>query len=135
MNPESMQHRTASALACLVATVALVATAPATAQLKKTFETPPVLAGSALAPATLLQGPLHTVAEPITLDGYFGRFVIESKFGKFSVAGVNMLAVRVNELQAIEALQEVQKSQAFQDSLVRAASAPVQLVQSAVADP
>ena len=38
-------------------------------------------------------------------------------------------------MQAIEALQEVQKSQAFQDSLVRAASAPVQLVQSAVADP
>ena len=78
---------------------------------------------------------MHTVAEPVTLEGFFGRFVIESKFGKFSVAGVNMLAVRVNELQAIEALQEVQKSQAFQDSLVRAASAPVQLVQSAVTDP
>ena len=46
-----------------------------------------------------------------------------------------MLAVRANELQAIEALQEVQKSQAFQDSLVRAASAPVQLVQSAVTNP
>ena len=135
MNAESMPHRTVSALACLLATVALVTTAPAAAQLKGTFETPPVLAGSELAPAALLKGPLHTVAEPVTLEGFFGRFVIESKFGKFSVAGVNMLAVRVNELQAIEALQEVQRSQAFQDSLVRAASAPVQLVQSAVADP
>jgi hypothetical protein len=135
MNPESMQHRTASALACLVATVALVATAPAATQPKGAYETPPVLAGSELAPAGLLKGPLHTVAEPVTLEGFFGRFVIESKFGEFSVAGVNMLAVRVNELQAIEALQEVQKSQAFQDSLARAASAPVQLVQSAVADP
>jgi hypothetical protein len=135
MNAESMQHRTVSALACLLATVALVTTAPAAAQLKGTFETPSVLAGSELAPAALLKGPLHTVAEPVTLEGFFGRFVIESKFGKFSVAGVNMLAVRVNELQAIEALREVQTSQAFQDSLVRAASAPVQLVQSAVADP
>lgn len=94
-----------------------------------------MLMGSELAPAALLAGPLHTVAEPITLDGYFGRFVIESRFGKFSVLGANMLSVRVNELHAIEALQEVQKSQAFQDSLVRAASAPVQLVQSAVTDP
>jgi len=36
---------------------------------------------------------------------------------------------------AIQALQEVEKSQAFQDSLVRAAQSPIQFVQSAVADP
>lgn len=107
----------------------------ATTQSTGAFEAPPVLAGSVLAPAALLKGPLHTVAEPVSLEGFFGRFVIESKFGKFSVVGENMLAVRVNELQAIAALQEVQSSQAFQDSLVRAASAPIQLVQSAVTDP
>jgi hypothetical protein len=78
---------------------------------------------------------MHTVAEPVELEGFFGHFVIDSKFGKFSVAGVNMLGVRVNELGAIEALKEVEKSQAFQDSLVRAAQAPVQLVQSAVTNP
>jgi len=125
----------ATALAWLLAAVALVTTEPATALPKGNYEPAPVLAGAELAPAALLKGPLHTVAEPITLDGFFGRFVIESKFGKFSVVGVNMLAVRVNELQAIEALQEVQSSRAFQDSLARAASAPVQLVQSAVTNP
>ena len=135
MNRESMHHRTTSAVACLLASVALATTVPAVAQSKGTFESAPVLAGSVLAPASLLKGPLHTVAEPISLEGFFGRFVIESKFGKFSVAGVNMLAVRVNELQAIETLQEVQRSQAFQDSLARAASAPIQLVQSAVTNP
>jgi len=123
------------ALACLLSACAAIAPGVASAQAKGSYESPPVLAGSALAPAALLKGPLHTVAEPVALEGFFGRFVIESKFGKFSVLGVNMLGVRVNELQAIEALQEVQTSQAFQDSLVRAASAPVQLVQSAVTDP
>jgi len=135
MNPESMTRRTASALACLLASVALVTAGPAAAQHKETFETAPVLAGSELAPAALLKGPLHTVAEPVKLDGYFGAFVIESKFGKFSVVGANMLSVRVNELQAIEALKQVESSQAFQDSLVRAASAPIQLVQSVVTNP
>jgi hypothetical protein len=130
-----MHHRTGSALACLLAAAVLVAAAPTAAQTGGAFETAPALAGAELAPAALLKGPLHTVAEPVALDGFFGRFVIESRFGKFTVVGVNMLAVRVNELQAIEALQEVQQSQAFQDSLVRAASAPVQLVQSAVTDP
>ena len=124
-----------SLVACLLASVTLVAAGPATAQLKPRFEAVSSLPGTLLAPAALLQGPLHKVDEPVALDGFFGRFVIESKFGKFSVVGANMLAVRVNELQAIEALQEVQKSQAFQDSLVRAAQAPVQLVQSAVTDP
>ncbi len=132
---KSGTHLIAAALAGMLAGGAIAATEPAAAQPKAAFESAPVLAGSELAPAALLKGPLHTVAEPITLDGFFGRFVIGSKFGKFSVLGVNMLAVRVHELQAIEALQEVQKSQAFQDSLVRAASAPVQLVQSAVNNP
>jgi hypothetical protein len=135
MTPGSMQHRTVFALACLLASAALVAAVPTAAQPKGDFETAPVLAGSDLAPVVLLKGPLHVVAEPISLEGFFGRFEIESKFGKFSVAGVNMLAVRVNELQAIAALQEVEKSQAFQDSLVRAAQAPIQLVQSAVTNP
>ena len=123
------------ALACLFSACAAIAPAAASAQAKGGYESPPVLAGSSLAPAALLKGPLHTVAEPVALEGFFGRFVIESTFGKFSVLGVNMLGVRVNELQAIQTLQEVQTSQAFQDSLVRAASAPVQLVQSAVTDP
>ena len=135
MTPKRMQHRITVAFAGLLAAGAIATAGLATAQLQGTFETPTVLAGAELAPAALLKGPLHTVAEPVTLEGFFGRFVIESKFGKFSVAGVNMLAVRVNELRAIEALQEVENSQAFQDSLVRAAQAPIQLVQSAVTNP
>ena len=128
-------HLVCATLASLLSAFVIVATGSAIAQPKETFETVPSLPGPELAPAALLKGPLHTVAEPVALDGYFGRFVIESKFGTFSVVSVNMLGVRVSELRAIETLQEVQKSQAFQDSLARAASAPIQLVQSAVANP
>ncbi len=123
----------AFALPCLLAAWTLqTAAAPAA---KGNYEASPKLPGTVLVPPELLKGPLHTVAEPVSLDGYFGRFVIESKFGKFNVVGVKMLAIRVHELAAIEALQQVQSSQAFQDSLLRAAAAPVQFVQSAVTDP
>ncbi len=131
MNLQRASQRLVAACSLLACTTL----APCAAYAQGGFEASPVLSGTAIAPAALLKGPYHTVAEPVLLDGYFGRFVIESKFGRFSVVGVNMLAVRVNELQAIATLQEVQKSQAFQDSLVRAASAPVQLVQSAVTNP
>ena len=135
MNCKSIALRTAVAWCCMLAASAVAAMEAATVQRNGDFETAPVLTGAVLAPAGLLKGPLHTVAEPVTLDGYFGRFVIESKFGSFSVVGVNMLGVRVNELQAIATLQEVEKSQAFRDSLARASSAPIQLVQSAVTNP
>jgi hypothetical protein len=118
-------HRNAALLCCLLATADVAATDRAAAQPEGDFEAAPVLAGAVIAPAALLKGPLHSVAEPVTLDGYFGRFVIESKVGVFAVAGVNLLGVRVNELQAIATLEDVEKSQAFQASLLRAASAPV----------
>ncbi len=135
MNTNRYARHIAVAGCCLLALGAAAAKEPVAARSQAAFEAAPVLAGVQIAPEALLKGPLHTVAEPIALDGFFGRFAIESKFGTFSVVGVSMLAVRVNELQAIAALQEVQKSQAFQDSLLRAASAPVQLVQSAVTNP
>ena len=135
MNHRHSTHLAATALSCLLAAGSLAAAAPAVAQAKYAFEPSPVLAGSELAAPALLKGPLHTVAEPVTLDGNFGRFIIESKFGRFVVVGENMLAMRVHELAAIQALQEVQSSQAFQDALLRSASAPIQFVQSAFTDP
>jgi hypothetical protein len=135
MSLHGITRRAACVVACMLTAAAVATTASASAEPKGGFEAIPSLSGTDLAPAALLKGPLHTVAEPVALQGYFGRFVIESKFGSFSVVGVNMLGVRVNELSAIEALQEVQRTQAFQDSLVRAAQAPIQLVQSAVANP
>jgi hypothetical protein len=119
----------------LIAAAALVATGPAIAQPIGGFEPAPSLPGSELAPAALLKGPLHKVAEPVALDGYFGRFVIESSFGKFTVVGESMLAMRVHELPAIEALQKVNKSAAFQDAMAKSAASSVKFVVGAVDDP
>ena len=124
-------------VSCLVllSAIGLMQSAPVAAQADRAFEPPPVLAGSALAPSALLTGRLYTVAEPVAVDGYFGRFTLDSKFGRFYVVGERMLAVRVHELSAIEALQGVQQGQAFQDALMKSASASVQFVQGAVTDP
>lgn len=96
-------------------------TGHARAQGAASIESTPTLPGRELAPASLLVGPRHKVAEPIKVEGYFGRFTIESKVGNFSVTGANMLAVRVSELQAIEELQKVQKDSAFTDALAKSA--------------
>lgn len=135
MNAYRSHHSKLHGLAALLAAAAFAAPETGAAQAKAAFETSPTLPGSTLATAAMLADPLHTVAEPVSLDGYLGRFVIESKFGRFSVVGVHMLGVRVNELQAIEALQQVQSSKAFQDALVQSAAAPVRFAQNAVTNP
>ncbi|MGH8619522.1 MAG: hypothetical protein ACREUW_17680 [Burkholderiales bacterium] len=123
--------------AVAITTVLMWALAASVAHAQKAggFEAAPVLPGAKLAPAALLKGPLHTVAEPVKMEGYFGRFVIESKVGKFSVAGERMLTVRVNELRAIQELQKIHADAAFQDALKNSASASVRVVKNAVTDP
>ena len=120
----------------LVLCAALAAVAgPSHAQGKAGLEAASVLPGAELAPAPLLKGPLHTVAEPVKVEGYFGRFVIESRFGRFSVHGANMLSVRVSELHAIEELQKVQKDAAFTDALSKSATGVANMAASTVNDP
>ena len=124
----------AFAVACF--TLSFVAGAPALAQSNSnTYELPPQLPGKDLVPENLLKGPLHTVGEPIAMDGFLGRFDVDSPFGKFRVVGANMLAVRVHELAAIKALGDVDRSAAFQEALVRSAQVPGQFISGAFTDP
>lgn len=99
------------------------------------FEAAPTLPGATLAPPTVLKGPLHKVAEPVRVEGHLGRFVIESKYGRFSVQGASLMRSRVHELQAIEELQKVQKDAAFKDALAKSAAGMAGFAVSAVADP
>jgi hypothetical protein len=115
---------------------ALAATAGVShAQGTSGLEAAPALPASKLARAGVLSGPLHKVAEPVQVEGHLGRFVIESQFGKFSVHGANMLAVRVHELRAIEELRKVQKDSAFTDALSKSAAGMAKFAGSAVSDP
>lgn len=108
---------------------------PLSAQAAGAYEPAPKLAGERFAPAALLSGPLHSVGEPVAIEHYMGRFNIESKVGEFRVLGIHLLATRVHELAAIVALDEVNRSEAFQQALARSAQAPVQLIGSAFTNP
>ncbi|MCC6868078.1 MAG: hypothetical protein IT522_04585 [Burkholderiales bacterium] len=124
-----------SATLVVALSAALAASLPAIAQPSAKYEPAPKLAGKDLAPEPLLTGPLHTVAEPIAIEGFMGRFEIDSKFGKFHVAGTDLLGVRVRELAAIEALDQVEKGVEFQQALARSAQVPVRFVGNAITDP
>lgn len=113
----------------------LTAAVPVLAQNSAGFEPTPALAASELVPAALVKGPLHKLAEPVKINAYFGQYVIESKFGKFSVSGTSMLSSRVNELHAIEVLQKVSQGSAFQEALGTSAAAAGKFAETVVTHP
>lgn len=105
------------------------------AQGQATLESSPTLPGAELVQASLLSGERHKVAEPIKVEGHFGKYIIESKFGNFTVRGGDMLAVRVSELQAIEALQKVEQDAAFKDALAKSGSGIASFAEDVVTEP
>jgi hypothetical protein len=81
------------------------------------FETPPLLKASQLLPADLLKGPRYQVAEDVPTDGFLVRFTILSDFGTFIARSPEMAQVRIKEIDAMNRLEKVSKSDAFMEGL------------------
>src|SRR5262245_50682592 len=80
---------------------------------QSSFETPPVLQASELAPPYLLQGLTFTVDPQVPIQGMLGYFTIRADVGTFEAHGREMLRIRVGELQAIAQIERMSKSDVF----------------------
>ena len=81
-------------------------------------EDEPVLDAASFAPPALLSGPGFQVDPHVEIRGYMARFTLDTPVGVVHADSVEILADRVAELPALEALDEVTRSEAF----VRAAA-------------
>lgn len=99
------------------------------------YEPVPSMPAARLAPPALLKGANYDVADPVRVERFMGTFEVHSPYGTFRPSGVEMLAIRVRELRAIEELKKVQGSSAFTDALAKSASGTAKTVTSLVTDP
>lgn len=81
------------------------------------FESEPVLKAPLLVQAPLLSGPDFRVVPEVAVRGYMANFLIDTKFGPMRADSVEMLAIRIGELPAMEALDEASRSGAFATAL------------------
>ena len=130
-----MKTRSGAVLLALALAASAAAQPPAPGGPAASFETPPTLAASDVAPAALLRGPHHTVAESVPTDGWTTRFTIRSDFGTFEAAGREMLKTRVEEVDALARLDEISRTSVFAESAKKAATKPVRAVKAVVDDP
>lgn len=100
------------ALFALVAAFASVSSGSATG-----FEPEPFLRAPALVQAALLSGPDFRVVPEVQVRGYMADFLITTKFGPIHADSVQMLAIRVSEIPALDALDRASKTSAFSAAL------------------
>ncbi len=85
------------------------------------YEIPGILNAHDILPPELLEGKYHKVLEEVATYDLTNRFTILSTFGPFEVFGEDMLRIRIQEIQAIAALQEIKKTKAFRNAAEQAA--------------
>ena len=105
-------------LSVLVAGMALVSVASASNERLNTehFEAEPQLDAVDLVAAALLSGPGYTVEPKAQLLGYQARFHIRTAYGEIPAESVEMLAVRIAEMPAVEAIHATSVSRVLAQS-------------------
>lgn len=80
---------------------------------EKGFETPPTLQAGEVLPGNLLKGKRYRVEDKVPTDGFLMHFTIVSDFGTFIARSPEMAEVRIQEIDALDRLEKVSKSDAF----------------------
>jgi hypothetical protein len=86
-------------------------------------------------PANLLTATNYRIDPVVTNDGKNDIFVLSSNYGHFVAEGRQELARRISEINAIVALDKIEKGEKFADALVKAGKAPFEAAWSLVTEP
>lgn len=105
------------------------------AQAPVAFEKPPVFQASQVLPPSMLQGDLFRVRESAPSDGFLVHFTLDTNYGEIKCHGLNELAERLNEINAIKILAETSRTDLFAEGLKRSVEAPIDAVKNIVEDP
>jgi len=99
------------------------------------YEATPVLDANTYLPAKLRSGPNHQVGRRITNDGYMNHYSIQTKFGIFDAQSNFELGIRVNEANALAAMESISTSDKFASAVAGAGGKVVEGAKNLVSDP
>lgn len=77
------------------------------------YESIPVLNASQILPPDLLTGSNHRVQERVLNDGFLNTYTIDSKFGQFKAASTAVMRERVQEINAMAAMDKLKGTKEY----------------------
>jgi hypothetical protein len=98
-------------------------------------ESEPVLDAAQLVDPALLSGPGWRVHPEVQVRGYQARFRVHTDWGEFEADGVDLLALRVSEMPALEALNRTGVSQVLLESSAEQLGEPASAVAAIAQNP
>jgi len=99
------------------------------------FETPDILRASEILPPEMLEGENYNVHEDVLTYGFTNYYTVMSPFGTFEAEGDDMLRTRIHEIKAIDALEEIKKTNAFGEAVKKAAKSPIMGAKALITNP
>ena len=114
------QHRSIVAGAAIALSAMLVLQANFGFTAQTGYESSTTLSASKILSPDLLSGPNHRVEERVYNDGYLNTYRVGSKFGTFVAVSTPMLRKRINEINAMVRMEQIQGTKEFIASLKEA---------------
>lgn len=119
----------------LTLAVSLSSAALAASAAGGSYEQPISLRASMALPRELLKGAHFTVEENVHNDGFMNTYVVRSPFGAFRAVSTALLATRIDEINAMVAMQQVSGSNEFGKNVAQGAQSVVKGAVQLVTDP
>jgi hypothetical protein len=116
-----------------LAPLALVLVQPVAAS-AQAYEKPPSFNAAQL-PGIKRIGANYTIRNPVRSDGILRKYVLATPYGDIKVAGDEMLRMRINELNALAALEKVSTSESFGRALAETGISPLKYAGQLIVNP
>lgn len=130
--PDSQAKRPSKSLVRVVALISLLAFVRAEAQPKSNHG---VLQASDFLPADLRKCESYTVADTVRNDGLINTYQVATKYGVLTIESTALLRKRLNELRALERMEQLKKSDLYVDALKLSVTAPIDTAKGMVTAP
>ena len=114
------------------AAVSALTGAPAVAG---SYEQPPGFSAAQVLPPNLLNSPNYTVADQVGLDNFQYVFRIDTRWGPFTVKGLDLMRVRAREMAATAALAQIDGAGTMVNAAGRTALKPLATAKDLVTAP
>ena len=99
------------------------------------YESPPSLAAADVLPPEILKGPHYTVQQTVENDGVLNRYRVETPQGLLTVDSTDRLMIRLQEVEALQRMEDVKRSEVFKEAFKASLKAPVELAEGLVTAP
>jgi hypothetical protein len=115
--------------------IALIAAAWTGALEAGQYEQPPSFSASQVLPSNLARSPNYTIGNRVGVDNFQYVFKVDTKWGTYTIKGLDLLRVRAREIAATAKLEEIGGAETLVGSAGRTAMKPLNTAKDLVTAP